>query len=73
MNNVYIHCLVAADVLDWAARGCPQRCPDPSLLKATSRLSSQWPGVGGGRQVPWVEGVRSLPHMGQAGYSSTTH
>jgi hypothetical protein len=23
--------------------------------------------------VPWVEGVRSLLHMGQAGYSSITH
>jgi hypothetical protein len=43
----------------------------PSLV-AASRLNPQVAGLGGGR-VPWVEGDRSIFHMGQAGQSSTVH
>ncbi len=66
---MYKHCPVATD---WAAHGCPLHCPDPSLLKAASRLSSYWPGMGGGGAVALDGGVRFLFHMGQAGHSSTT-
>jgi hypothetical protein len=71
-DNINIH-FPGPQILGWAACKCPLHCPGPSLLKAASRLSPQVPGQirrGVGAQGG---GVRSLLHMGQAGYISTTH
>jgi hypothetical protein len=73
-NNIYIqYTLQRPQILDWAVRGCPLHCPDPSLLRATHRLSLGWPGREGRGAGAQGGGVRFLLHLGQAGYISTTH
>jgi hypothetical protein len=55
VSSMYFITLIFFNEPDWAARDCPLHCPDPSLLKAASRLSSQWPGRGGGGCPGWRE------------------
>jgi hypothetical protein len=43
-RTICMYILQWPQILDWAVRGCPLHCLDQSLLKATSRLSFQWPG-----------------------------
>ncbi len=69
---MYIHCPVAAD----SRLGCSRLSTTLSRsILVESRKQTKFPVArqGGGGWVPWVEGVRCLLHMGQAGHSSKTH
>jgi hypothetical protein len=55
-DNINIH-YPGPQVLGWAACKCPLHCPGPSLLKAASRLSPQYPGRSEGGWVLRVEGA----------------
>ncbi len=65
-NNMYRHCRVAAD----SGLGCS--LSRSILVESCRQTEFPVPGMGGG-QVPWVERVRALLHMGQAGHSFTAH
>jgi hypothetical protein len=43
-RTIFTDTLQGPQVLGWAACKCPLHCPGPSLLRAISRLSLQWPG-----------------------------